>query len=453
MPSTLSPNMSLILPTVGQEPGPNWALDLNSSLSLVDQHNHASGSGVQITPAGININVDLPFSGNNATGLKSARFDVQGSPLSGGLDIGCIYVSGQDLYYNDTLGNQVQLTASGAVNGTPGSIGNLIAPAAVTYVPANQTFVFESNQTNATPAALDGGPVLIRNITAASNYIRLQANPVLPGNYSLTLPSSLPASTSVLLLNSLGNIVTSGTASTLSLSTLNVSTINASSSVYIKNDNGLLEFKDTADVVQFASIVGSSSGLSLNLPDTADSLTVKLNNVTKAVIDNNGIDGQYLKANSVDDAQTAKKDLTAILSGNVSLTGAYSTILSAGSFTITQERTVLFSLNKSYWTNTIATSAGVIDLYVRCSVVRTSDSLTFNPFYSEGYPNNPNNDIRLLGVSPGVTAFPRFMDVLTLPAGTYTVTLFGISIPNSTVNFRAIASTDPGLTITATVLY
>jgi hypothetical protein len=199
--------MSLILPTVGQEPGPNWALDLNSSLSLVDQHNHASGSGVQITPAGINIDVDLPFNGSNATGLRSARFDVQGSPLSGGLDIGCIYVSGQDLYYNDTLGNQVQLTASGAVNGTPGSIGNLIAPAAVTYVPANQTFVFESNQTNATPAALDGGPVLIRNVTAASNYIRLQANPVLPGNYSITLPSSLPASQQFMTINSLGNVV------------------------------------------------------------------------------------------------------------------------------------------------------------------------------------------------------------------------------------------------------
>ena len=301
MPSTLSPNMSLILPTVGQEPGPNWALDLNSSLSLVDQHNHTSGSGVQITPAGMNINVDLPFSGNNATGLRSTRFDVQVSPLSGGLDIGCIYVSGQDLYYNDTLGNQVQLTASGAVNGTPGSIGNLIAPAAVTYVPANQTFVFQSNQTNTTPAALDGGPVLIRNITAASNYIRLQANPVLPGNYSITLPSVLPASNSVLLLDNLGNVSTSLALTINSLSSTSISstsastsTLSASSSISIKNDNGLLEFKNTADSVQFATITGSSSGLALNLPDTADSYTFKVNNVTKGVINNSGIDAQYL---------------------------------------------------------------------------------------------------------------------------------------------------------------
>lgn len=206
MPNTISPNMNLILPTVGQEPGPNWALDLNSSLSLVDQHNHAAGSGVQITPAGININVDLPFGGNNATNLRSTRFSSQIAPLALGSDIGCLYVSGQDLYFNDTVGNQIKITASGAVNGTPGSIGNLVAPASVNYVPANQTFVFESNQTNATPAKIDCGPLLIRNITAGSNYVQIQPNAVLPGNYSLTLPSALPAVSSALVSDNLGNI-------------------------------------------------------------------------------------------------------------------------------------------------------------------------------------------------------------------------------------------------------
>lgn len=281
MPNTISPNMSLILPTVGQEPGPNWALDLNSSLSLVDQHSHAPGSGVPVTPAGLNINVDLPFGGNNATGLKSVRFNSQVSPLATGSDIGCLYVSGQDLYYNDTIGNQIKITQSGAVNGTPGSIGNLIAPAAVNYVPANQTFIFQSDQTNNTPAALDSGYLRIRNLTPSSNYIQIQPNAVLPGNYSLTLPSSLPASTSALLVDSLGNISTSGTANAFSVSTLTATTINALSSISIKNDTGLLEFKNTADSVQFATINSSSSGLSFNLPDTADSYSFLINSVTK----------------------------------------------------------------------------------------------------------------------------------------------------------------------------
>lgn len=207
MPSTLSPNMSLILPTVGQEPGPNWALDLNNSLSIVDQHNHTAGSGVQISPAGMNINVDLPFNGNNAVSLKSTRFNPQPLPLSSGNDIGCLYVSGQDLYYNDVSGTQIQITALGAVAGTPGSIGNLIAPAAVTYVPGTQSFVFESNQGNATPASLDAGNLYLRNILPSSNYIQIQPNPVLPASYSITLPSSLPPSQQFLSINNLGNIV------------------------------------------------------------------------------------------------------------------------------------------------------------------------------------------------------------------------------------------------------
>ena len=204
MPSTLSPNMSLILPTVGQEPGPNWALDLNNSLSTVDQHNHAPGSGVQITPAGMDINVDLPFGGNNATGLRSARFNAQGSAFTSGSDIGCIYVYGADLYYRDTASNNVRLTIGGAVAGTPGSIGGLVAPASVNYVPANQTYVFQSNVN--TSGAIDCGPLYLRNIVAASNYIQISPPAVLPASYTVTLPSSLPAAQALMSINNLGNI-------------------------------------------------------------------------------------------------------------------------------------------------------------------------------------------------------------------------------------------------------
>jgi microcystin-dependent protein len=196
--------MSLILPTIGQEPGPNWAQDLNSSLSLVDQHNHASGSGVQITPAGLNINTDLTFNGNNAVNLKSTRFISQISPLASGSDIGCVYVSGADLYYNDTLGNQVRLTIAGAVNGTPGSIGGLVAPATVTYVPANQAYVFQSNVN--TSGSIDSGPITLRNNTASSNGITLSPPSPLTGNYTITLPGSTPATTGIVEMSSTGTV-------------------------------------------------------------------------------------------------------------------------------------------------------------------------------------------------------------------------------------------------------
>jgi len=202
MPNTLTPNMSLILPTVGQEPGPNWALDINSSFSLIDQHNHSSGNGVQINPSGLNLNSDLTFLGNNATNLKSVRFSAQLSPLSSGSDIGCVYVSGADLYYNDTLGNQVRLTISGGVNGTPGNISGLIAPASVTYVPLNQTYIFQSSVN--TSGSLDSGPIIIRNNTASSNGITITPPTPLTSNYTITLPTNVPASQGIVEMNSSG---------------------------------------------------------------------------------------------------------------------------------------------------------------------------------------------------------------------------------------------------------
>jgi len=358
MPNTLSPNMSLILPTVGQEPGPNWALDLNNSLSIIDQHNHAPGNGAPITSASLDINIDLSYNSNNATDLRSARFTPQLTPLSGGQDVGSLYVSGQDLYYNDTLGNQIQLTAFGNVNGTPGSIGSLISPAAVTYVPLTQTYVFESNQTNATPASLDLGNLFLRNITPGGNYIQIQPNAVLPANYSLTLPSALPGAgtTSVLLLDSLGNIATSGTATSLSVSTLNAPNVNVSSALSIKNDNGLLQFKNSADTVQFASIVGSSSGLTLNLPDTADSYTFQVNTVTKAVIDNNGIDAGYLYGTIPSSVLPPTSLNTTAINYNAAMGTASAVLVATNSITCGASRPIVISISPNSNSYTINVS-------------------------------------------------------------------------------------------------
>src|SRR5271165_1505536 len=115
----ISPNMNLPIPTVGVDPGPDWASNLNSSLTLVDQHDHTPGHGVQITPTGLNINSDLSFAGNNATGLRSTRFAVQSVLIPAvSPDLGELYVSGVDLYYNDVAGNQVRVTQSGGIAGS-----------------------------------------------------------------------------------------------------------------------------------------------------------------------------------------------------------------------------------------------------------------------------------------------------------------------------------------------
>lgn len=197
--STTSPNMGLIIPTVSTEPGPAYASDVNDSLTTIDSHNHSTGQGVQITPNGMNISSDLSFGQNNATLLRSTRFVAQSSPLALSPDVGCAYVSGADLYFNDTSGNQVRITQSGGVAGSPGSITGLVSPASVTY--SAPTFVFQSGVNTA--GNLDARSVVFRNSAVSSFGLTLNPPAAMAADYNLTLPP-LPAVDSFVTLNSSG---------------------------------------------------------------------------------------------------------------------------------------------------------------------------------------------------------------------------------------------------------
>lgn len=205
MPDTNpSANMNLPVPIVGVDPGPQYATDLNSCLTIIDSHNHSAGSGVQITPNGLSINIDLPFGTNNATELRSVRFTSQLTPIATPSDLGCLYESGVDLYYNDGNGNQIQITSGGAVAGTPGSISGLISPASASYSSGPGTFIFESAA--ATPGNLDAASVTIREQVASPNGITIASPAALGSNYTITLPSALPASQKFVTLDNSGNM-------------------------------------------------------------------------------------------------------------------------------------------------------------------------------------------------------------------------------------------------------
>lgn len=198
-----SPNMNLPVPVVGTDAGPDWANNLNACLALIDSHTHNVGYGVPVTPNGMSISSDLPFGSNNATNLRTTRFTVQGSVLSSATaDIGCLYVSGVDLYFNDVSGNQVRVTQNGGVAGSPGSISNLTSPASASYSAGAATFIWQSAAN--TSAIMDAGSVIIRNATASSNGVTVAAPAALGSNYTLTLPLA-PASTKIVTLDSSGN--------------------------------------------------------------------------------------------------------------------------------------------------------------------------------------------------------------------------------------------------------
>lgn len=198
MSSTTTPNMGLIVPTVANEPGPTFASDVNSSLTLIDNHNHSPGFGVPITPAGLSINTALPFGGNPATTLSYVSYTAQTSVTQ----TQATYVKGVDLYYRDGSNNEIQITTGGSVNGSSGTITGLPnGTAGVNY--ASSVFTF-SAATN-TPANVQMGSVLLGNNTALSKYLTLQPPNAMAANYSLTLPT-VPASQKIMTLDNSGTM-------------------------------------------------------------------------------------------------------------------------------------------------------------------------------------------------------------------------------------------------------
>jgi hypothetical protein len=207
--SVTTPNMNLIEPAVGNTLSPTWATNLNTDMSLIDSHDHSSGKGVLINPSGMFISLDLPFNSNNATSLRSSRYVAQGSTLSGAADLICAYAVGTagDLYWNDNNGNKIQITASGNVAGSQGSISSLASPAAATWVSGTATFVWTS--TAGVAANMDAGTLVVRYRgsypSPSGNYIAIQAPAALASGYSITLPA-LPGAASFVQIDASGNL-------------------------------------------------------------------------------------------------------------------------------------------------------------------------------------------------------------------------------------------------------
>ena len=198
----VSPNMNLPVPVPGVDPGPDYANNLNSSLNIIDGHNHTVGSGVQIPPAGLDINSDLTFQGNSPTNVYSVEFSNSASTSAiltlytapspgGGID---------DLFYNDAAGNVIQLTKAGTVNATIASLPGQSYAAG--------TFVWKQGAGSTTPANFDIGSITIRpNTASTTNGITVSPPSAIASAYDLVLPA-LPGSTLFMTLDSSGNIST-----------------------------------------------------------------------------------------------------------------------------------------------------------------------------------------------------------------------------------------------------
>jgi microcystin-dependent protein len=199
--------MGLTLPVPTVTPGPLYGSQNNAAFELIDSHDHSVGRGVPVRTEGLNIDNDLPLQSNNATLVRSVRFLPNATPLALPADLGCVYIAGGDFWFNNAAGQQIQITAGGALNAASiGGIGGdyTTSTASVFYLAAQQKFFFTQNTNNA--ALMDFGAMTVRAAGVSANGVTIKAPAGLAASYETTLPTALPADPAALVLNNAGLI-------------------------------------------------------------------------------------------------------------------------------------------------------------------------------------------------------------------------------------------------------
>src|ERR1035437_4897922 len=113
--TTTTTYMSLVLPNVGQELEPTASTDNNAAFTAVDSHDHSSGKGVKVPVAGIDINGDLDLNQFNLIQTRGVKFKNNISNLSG-TETNIFYDKAGDIWWNNSAGTAVQITAGASLN-------------------------------------------------------------------------------------------------------------------------------------------------------------------------------------------------------------------------------------------------------------------------------------------------------------------------------------------------
>lgn len=124
-------NIQLVLGVVSETLGPEWAEIINAAFEKLDLHDHSSGKGVKVTPAGMDINAELDFDDNNAANLKAAGLKAQSSVLTS--NTGSLQRVGANLYWVSGAGSSVQLTSGSSLNTSGTGKLSVDAPASFPY--------------------------------------------------------------------------------------------------------------------------------------------------------------------------------------------------------------------------------------------------------------------------------------------------------------------------------
>lgn len=161
-----TPNMNLELPVVSVTLGPEWAIELNAALTVIDSHDHSSSLGAPIKPAGLDINGDLDFQGNRAFNLKSTKYTDQTATLTGAPNASSVYSKSGDLWYTNGSGIAVQLTSGSTIISTPSNV---------------ESFQYDSVNTSLTIAPSDAYVIVNVDCSTIRTITLPPASAVAPG--------------------------------------------------------------------------------------------------------------------------------------------------------------------------------------------------------------------------------------------------------------------------------
>lgn len=106
--TTTTDKMNMVLPVVSSTLGPEWANLLNTLIEVIDEHDHSSGSGNQVTPAGILINAALDFLTYQIQNAGSVGLEAKVSALTS--HTGSVQRIGTNLWWVNSSGTAVQIT-------------------------------------------------------------------------------------------------------------------------------------------------------------------------------------------------------------------------------------------------------------------------------------------------------------------------------------------------------
>lgn len=200
--TTTTPNMGLVLPDPGSTIGPTWASLLNAALEAIDEHTHTSGSGVQVSVAGLLINANLPMNDYSLTEVGSVDLTNLSVDLSSGT--ARLYAYNGELYYRDDDGTNVRITLNGAVDaGATGAITGLTSPGSADYSTITETFTWTADTGEAAKMAV-GDILLYRYGEVSPNPITIRSPASLASAYTIEMPAAVPAATHPVVMSSSG---------------------------------------------------------------------------------------------------------------------------------------------------------------------------------------------------------------------------------------------------------